>query len=148
MPSYSSKRPDGLKPFEFDMDPGEDGNGAAHFVCAGDMPLLDLVEVMRMSDYDIRHPQVMAVVGDFLAGVMGAEEYERFRRHCREHSTQPDTIAEITRDMIGHYSARPTVRSGRSASGPPRTTPTSRAGSSSPASPGAKPAVRGKRSAS
>jgi len=115
--SYTSRGE--AAPFEFELD----GVG---FVCGGGVSLLDLLEVTRMAQFDVDSPEGAAAIADLFKESMGKAEYARFRQHCREHNTEPDTIIEIMQDLVEHVTGGPTRRSRLSPPGPQTTTGTSR----------------------
>jgi hypothetical protein len=48
-------------------------------------------------------------------------DYDRFRVHCRHHSTDPDTLLQIVSDVMEDVTDRPTGLPSDSASGQPTT---------------------------
>jgi hypothetical protein len=113
---------------EFDLD-------EVHFVAAGGLSLLEVMELARFADVDTDSPEGAVAVGDFFRGLFGCScervhrtgcEYDRFRRHCRAHGTDDDTLMGIMQDIMGARSGHPTQRPSVSADGPPTTPPTLR----------------------
>jgi hypothetical protein len=118
--SHGSRRP----PFIFTLD-------GIEFACTGGFSFLDMIEMMRNAGADAATPKGMAAIADLFSGAMGDEQYERFRRHCREYATDPDDLVEIMKDVVEHFIGNPSPGPGHSAPGPSNTGTGSTAGSPS-----------------
>lgn len=116
MRSYTSKR---QAPRSFELD-------GVQFAASGGVSLLDLVEVARMADADAASPEGVAALGDFFEAALGRDGYRRFRSHCREHGTDPETLLAIMEDLVEDVGGRPTQRPSPSADGLPAAGTTSR----------------------
>jgi hypothetical protein len=115
--SYTSKgKP---VPFRFDLD-------GVEFVAAHGVTLLDMCEVLQISDLDVGSAEAGAAIATIFRAALGDADYDRLKRHCREHDTDPGTLFEILGDLAEHVTGRPTARSGPSSPGPQNTTGTSR----------------------
>lgn len=101
-------------PFDFELD-------GVPFVAAGGVQVLELSELALHAEEDINSPAGMAAMALVFRHALGEEEYDRFRRHCREHGTNADLLLEIMRDMAEHVGASPTQPSGQSSPGRPNT---------------------------
>lgn len=113
-------------PFDFELD------GVA-FVAAGGVQILELSELALHAEEDINSPAGMAAIAVVFRNALG-DDYEGFRRHCREHATQAGVLLQIIQDMTEHVSASPTPPSGPSSPGRPDT-----AGTWRPALPATQP---------
>lgn len=113
MKSYSSSRGDAgaAEPYPFTLD-------GVEFVAPGGIMLLDICEIARGADLDIQDPRAVAAIADLFEGALGKEQYRSFKDHCRKHSTTPDMLLLILKDMIEEVTGRPTVRSSPSSPGP------------------------------
>ncbi|SFK92711.1 hypothetical protein SAMN05216275_14170 [Streptosporangium canum] len=98
------------------------------FTCTDQLALLDLSEFARLASQglDSDSPDGIAAIGEFLTAILGDVTYQRFRRHCRQHKTDGETIVAIIGDLIQDFSARPTSRPSDSSDGPPSTEGTAR----------------------
>jgi hypothetical protein len=114
--SYTSKG--APTPFEFDLD-GE------HFTGTGAVSLLDMSELAQLADVDASSAKGAAAIAEIFRGELGAEEYERFKKHTRSHHTDPDTLVEILHDMVEHVGQGNSKRSTSSSVGPLNTNGTS-----------------------
>lgn len=113
--SAPAKRLDGsAPPPSFTLD-------GVDFTCTEDLALLDLSEFARLASQgiDSDSPDGLAAIGEFLSAILGDAMYQRFRRHCRQHKTDGETIVAIIGDLIEDFSARPTSRPSASSAGPP-----------------------------
>jgi hypothetical protein len=108
--SYTSKP---TEPVSFDLD-------GVQFVATGGVKLLELCELAQVADVDSASVEGAAALGQFFRSLLG-QDYDRFRVHCREHGTDPDTLLQIVADVIEAVSERPTRRPSDSADGPPTT---------------------------
>lgn len=114
--SYTSK-PRAASAFDLD---------GVEFATSGAVALLDLVEVAKMADSDGASPEGIAALGEFFESALGKDEYKRFRKHCREHGTDPDTLILIMQDLVEAVGENPTQRPSSLPAGPPATGLTSR----------------------
>jgi hypothetical protein len=113
---YQSKPSVGAEPFELD---------GVQFT-PGYLSMIDLTELARHSDLDAATPEGIAAIGGFFKDVLG-EDYDRFRAHCRQHRTDPDTLMEIISDLVESMTQGfPTQPPSRSPAGPTSTGRTSR----------------------
>ncbi|MGV9779854.1 hypothetical protein, partial [Streptosporangium sp. NPDC003464] len=67
------------------------------FTCTDQLALLDLSEFARLASQglDSDSPEGLAAIGEFLTAILGDATYQRFRRHCRQHKTDGETIVAI-----------------------------------------------------
>lgn len=70
------------------------------FTATGGVPLLEMSELAMIGDTDAESAAGAAAIARFFRALLGEEEYERFRKHCTEHQTDPDTITSVMRDLI------------------------------------------------
>lgn len=96
------------------------------FRCQGELDLLDRSELsmLAMSSMDVRSPQAVALVAQFLQLAFGPAEYLRFKSHVRAHKTPDDeqvailgAISSLVTADIEQDTGRPTVRRSRSSAG-------------------------------
>jgi hypothetical protein len=90
------------------------------FECPGRPNTLDLAELGRLADQgaDSIDPEALAAISNFMVGVMGKREYDRFRSHCRTHETDEETLMEVLAGIVEEMTARPTDRPSSSPDGP------------------------------
>ena len=105
--SYTSGTP---VPFDFELD-------GVSFVAAGGVQVLELSELALRGEEDPSSAAGTAALAVVFRNALGKQEYERFRKHCREHGTDGDVLLEIVRDMSEHAASTPTTPSGQSSSG-------------------------------
>jgi hypothetical protein len=99
---FSSAPPEGAEPpkrnplegIEFTLD-------KVAFKCNGRLDLLDISELsmLAVSGTDVRSPQGLAMIAQFLQIAFGPLEYMRFRMHVREHDTHEDTVFQIVQEI-------------------------------------------------
>lgn len=99
--SYTSK-PKDVQPFTLD---------GVEFRASGGLSILDVTELARYAGKDMFSPEGLTAIGEFFASLLGAD-YDRFREHCRTHSTDEETLLQVIGDIIedvggGHPSQRP-----------------------------------------
>jgi hypothetical protein len=120
--SYTSKKRDtGGDVLTFELD-------GVVFSCPGRPNALDLAELGRLAEAgaDSVEPEALAAIGNFLTAIMGKREYDRFRRHCREHDTDDETLMEVLAGIVEDIADRPTERPSTSPDGPQSTPGTAR----------------------
>lgn len=106
------------KPQEFDLD-------GVTFVATGSVSMLDISEFARMASQgmDSGSPEAIGFLADIYRGLLGDQEYRRFREHCRQHLTKGDVLIEVLGDLAAEQvkdeTGRPTGRSSDSSDGPP-----------------------------
>ena len=119
---YTSKQ---SKPAWFNLD-------GVRFDAVGGVPLLEMSEMAKVSEEDADSAAGAAAVATFYESLLGKEEYARFRKHCRDHATDSDTLVEIMQDLVQEKSGNfPTESPSPSAPGGEPTSPTYRVLSSS-----------------
>lgn len=98
---------------EFELD-------GVEFVGEGSVSVLDLSEFARLATQgvDSDSPEGVAILADIYHSLLGEQEYQRFRRHCRKHDTDADVLLEIIGGMIAEAAERPTIRPSDSSDGP------------------------------
>lgn len=113
MRTYTSKS---QAPINFTLD-------GVEFTATGSLSILEVLELAKHFDADVESAEGLAAVADFFRGLLGGD-YDRFRAHCREHRTDPDTLIGIMQDVMDDLSGRPFDGSSRSPGGPSTTGPT------------------------
>ncbi|MEV6798543.1 hypothetical protein AB0M91_09365 [Micromonospora rifamycinica] len=90
------------------------------FRVLGEMQLLDLCELMKLNRRGVKtvDPAAIASLAEFFQGCLGAQEYERFRVHCRENAVEPDLLNDIMEGVVEDLSEVPTSRPSHSVGGP------------------------------
>lgn len=112
--SYKSKQTQDAPLLEFDLDD-------VTFTGDGSVSVLDLSEFARLatSGADADDPAAGAIIADIYLALLGEQEYQRFRGHCRRNKTDGETLLSIIGDLASEESDRPTSRSADSSAGPP-----------------------------
>jgi len=94
------------------------------FTVPGNLFMLDLVELAKLSDVDTMDPRAIKAVTDLFENLLG-DDFNRFHAHCREHKTSNETLMEIMQDLIGDtMGGFPTQQASPSAPGTTTTGPT------------------------
>lgn len=103
------------------------------FRVLGELQLLDLCELMRLNKRGVKtvDPSAVAAMADFFQGALGVDEYERFRRYCRENAVDPDVLADIMEGVVEDLAEVPTSRPSHSVGGPSTAGPGSKVDSPS-----------------
>lgn len=114
MRAYTSKGSQANIRPEFKLDD-------AVFRGEGTISLMDLSEFARLAaeGFDDGSPEGIGILADIYRTLLGAQEYGRFRRHCREHGTDGRLLLEIIGGIIAEAGDRPTERPSDSSDGPP-----------------------------
>ena len=128
--SFSSEKPGDYEP---DLNPLEgieftlDGE---RFRCLGQMDMLDKSELalLALSTTEMRSPQGVAMISQFLQLAFGSEEYLRFKWHVRSEKTPDETVVAILKKIseavgvgIEAETGRPTRPRSSSSRGPSET---------------------------
>lgn len=106
------------------------------FTLHGAVSVLDLSELVRMSDVDSDSPEGAAALAEFFRAAFGDDlvegkaEYRRFRRHVRRLDSDI-TVAAVS-DVVAAMTGFPTQQPSESSPSQPTTTPGSRADGSAP----------------
>lgn len=108
-------------PFDFELD-------GVEFVAAGGVQVLEMSELALHAEEDPTSAAGQAALAAVFRNALG-DDYDRFRRHCRQRGTGQDTLLQIIRDMVEHLAESPTTPSGSSSPGRPNTGGTSTADS-------------------
>ncbi|WP_031165948.1 hypothetical protein [Streptosporangium roseum] len=100
--------------FSFELD-------GVVFKNEGDVSLMDLSEFARLATQgvDSESPEGAAIVAEIFMTLLGERTYQRFRTHCRRHSTDDETLMAILGDLMSEAGDRPTSRPSDSSDGPP-----------------------------
>lgn len=71
------------------------------FACEGRIDLLDLSELsmLAVSSTDVRSPEGIAMLSQFLRLAFGPVEYMRLKAHAREYETPPDVLFQIVAEI-------------------------------------------------
>lgn len=88
MKKYTSKTP---QPIQFELD-GE------VFIAKGSVPVMRLSELVARDEEDSGIGQ-LAVIAETYRGLLGDEEYRRFRDHVVLYNTDTATLAQIMNDI-------------------------------------------------
>jgi hypothetical protein len=112
--SYTSKPRQAPPAISFELD-------GVTFVAEGDLSPVDAMEFARLAGrgVDSESAEGAAAVGDILLFTLGESTYQAFRRHCREHRTDEETLMAIIGDLLTAFAERPTSRPSDSSDGPP-----------------------------
>lgn len=113
--SYTSKaREQRNVDFSFTLD-------GVEFKGDGDLSVMDVSEFARLATegVDSQSPEGVAIISTIFMTVLGKNTYQQFRRHCRDHKVDDETVLEILRDLFTDASGRPTSRPSDSSDGPP-----------------------------
>jgi hypothetical protein len=102
--SYTSKPRDARPEISFELD-------GVTFVAEGDLSPVDALEFARMAarGADSESAEGAAAVGHILLFTLGESTYHAFRRHCREHHADNQTLMGIIGDLL---TSRGTVTTG------------------------------------
>ncbi|NUW45541.1 hypothetical protein [Nonomuraea rhodomycinica] len=123
MRSYTSKRQQNQAApvLRFELD-GE------VFTGEGSVSMMDLSEFARLASVgmDTTDPRAGAILADIYLALLGENEYQRFRAHCRRNGTDGETLMNILGDLASEEADRPTDRSSDSSDGPPNAAGTAR----------------------
>lgn len=99
------------EPFELDGVQFKPGDGIS---------FLDITELGRYANANMDSPEGASAVGEFFAQLLG-EDYDRFRKHVREHRTDDDTLIRVLHDIVEDLSGHPSQRPSVSPTGPTNT---------------------------
>jgi len=95
--SFTSGKPEGYEPEPNPLEGIEFTLDGERFECKGELDLLDKSELalLALSSQDIRSPQGVAMISQFLQLAFGSQEYMRFKWHVRNNKTPEETQVEI-----------------------------------------------------
>jgi hypothetical protein len=126
--SFSSDWPDDYEPMPNPLAGIQFTLDGDIFRCLGKLDLLDRSELsmLAMSSMDVRSPQAVGLVAQFLQLAFGPSEYLRFKAHIRANDTPDDTtlailgaISELVSSDVEAETGRPTGPRSRSSAGQP-----------------------------
>ena len=120
--SYTSAKREhlGEKP-SFELD-------GVKFQCEGGITTLDMAEMAKAATQglDTDDVRAIAVFADFFSQTLGDTEYARFRKHTRDHGTDPEVFVDILQGLAEDFFGRPTEEPSSSQDGPSTTGPMSK----------------------
>jgi hypothetical protein len=114
MRSYTSSPRERSEEIKFELD-------GVKFVAEGNLSSVDASEFARMATQgvDSTNPEGAAIVADILLSTLGESTYQQFRRHCRVHRTDDETLMAVIGDLLSDFMKRPTSRPSDFSDGPP-----------------------------
>ncbi len=86
--------PNPLEGVEFTLD-------GQVYTCEGKIDLLDVSELsmLAVQNTEVRSPQGLAMISQFLRMAFGPTEYMRLKAHIREYDTSPEVLFQIVQEL-------------------------------------------------